>query len=156
MERQLCPCSPRGPMVQQGSPAALEQAVAPWRTGWMELAPPLGEEPHRVRFTGSTWDPMGVSWSSLLLRTCTLWRGPAREEDYFTWLEPMLEQGKSMRKKEQLRHVRTNRNSQLPKLLCHSQEEVKNLGMKFSSERTERWDKDAFNLCFYFSLSRSL
>lgn len=53
-------------------------------------------------------------------------------------------------------YVRTNRNSQLPKLLCHSQEEVKNLGMKFSSERTERWDKDAFNLCFYFSLSRSL
>lgn len=151
------PLQPEGVHGAAGIPCSLG---ARWprgeQAGWSWLLAALGEEPPQGQVYWQYLGPHGGKLEQCapedlhpMERTCTgggLFHvvgahAGAREEHE--------EEGPAL-------YVRTNSKSQLPKLLCHSQEEVKNLGMKFSSERTERWDKDAFNLCFYFSLSRSL
>ncbi|GAB0186021.1 zinc finger and BTB domain-containing protein 5 [Grus japonensis] len=71
------------PMPEQVE--AREGGCGPWEahTGasfWQDLWTRGERSPHWSRFAGRTCDPVGdPHWSSLLLKVCTLWKGPTME-----------------------------------------------------------------------------
>jgi len=95
---QISTCHHGGPRA--GASGSLKEAVIPWetRTGsssFQDLWIHGDRSPCWSRFAGRTGDPVGdPCWSSLLLKDCTMWKGPMLEQfmkNYHLWEELTLE-----------------------------------------------------------------
>lgn len=153
--RAACGVACGCPWWSRDPPAALKQAVTP---SWMEQAPGRSYSPWRWAHTGSgqCLDPMGTQAGAV----CSWGTAPYGEDLHWRRIvscgwEPMLEQGKIMRKKKQPRHVRTDSSTQFPNLLWHSRGGGKGFGNEVQQRRNRGVGQTGFLIfvliCCYHS-----